>query len=77
MKYYEILAEMEKQRGQSQTSEGQTPDFRKRYLELTKKCEEDFEKVTLSSKELSSELKLFKQNKEIELRKLMSEFVSI
>lgn len=51
--------------------------LRGQHAQLTKKIEETFEKVKESAKTLEDELRLFRTQKEVELKNLISEFVKI
>ncbi|CDW76629.1 sorting nexin 1 [Stylonychia lemnae] len=76
-KYYVMIEQQQKSQQSVLMQEYENSGARNQHSQLTKKIEEMFEKVKESAKILEQELKLFRQQKEVELKALISEFVNI
>ena len=77
-KYYE-QRDLVSSRAQQDYREDDTSDaqFRQGHAQQTKRVEEQYERMIESTKTLETELRLFRQEKESEMRVLLSEFVRL
>ena len=77
-KYYELKEQhLRSAQSLAQQDLDETGPLRIQHAALSKRVEEALEKVSESRKVLETELKLFRQQKEQELKQLVSEFVRI